>query len=102
MDSKTQFVLAILVRTNFWTVLILVTRQVTKISTRLKLIRLRYLFQMQGTLVGFIFFQKNFQNRAFFGIYGPKSADVSTFFGYTLRENRFTYGPGIFTQAINQ
>ena len=33
LDLKTQFVLAILVRTNFWTVLILVTRQVTKIST---------------------------------------------------------------------
>ena len=41
LDLKTQFVLAILVRTNFWTVLILVTRQVTKISMRLKLIRLR-------------------------------------------------------------
>ena len=44
LDFKTQFVLAILVRTNFWTVLILVTRQVTKISTQLKLIRLRYTF----------------------------------------------------------
>ena len=52
--------------------------------------------------MGFIFFQKNFQNRAFLGIYGPKSADVSTFLRYTLRENRCTYGPEIFTQAINQ
>ena len=41
-DLKPLFVLAILVRTNFWTVLILVTKQVTKISIRLKLIRLRY------------------------------------------------------------
>jgi hypothetical protein len=41
-DLKPLFVLAILVRTNFWTVLILVTKQVTKISTQLKLIRLRY------------------------------------------------------------
>ena len=41
-DLKPLFVLAILVRTNFWTVLILVTKQVTKISTRLNLIRLRY------------------------------------------------------------
>ena len=46
LDLKTQFVLAILVRTNFWTVLILVTRQVTKISMRLKLIRLRYLLHL--------------------------------------------------------
>ena len=52
--------------------------------------------------MGFIFFQKNFQNRAFFGIYGPKRADVSTFFRYTLRENRYTYGSEIFTQAVNQ
>ena len=52
--------------------------------------------------MGFIFFQKKFQNRAFFGIYGQKSADVSTFLRYTLRENRCTYGPEIFTQAINQ
>ena len=44
LDLKTQFVLAILVRTNFWTVLILVTRQVTKISTQLKLIHLRYFY----------------------------------------------------------
>ena len=48
--------------------------------------------------MGFIFFQKNFQNRAFFGIYGPKSADVSTFFRYTLRENGLSYDLQILTQ----
>ena len=42
LDLKTIFRFDILVRTIFWTVLILVTKQVTKISTRLKLIRLRY------------------------------------------------------------
>ena len=47
----------------------------------------------------FIFFRKNFQNRAFFGIYGPKRADVSTFFRYTLRKNRLTYDLEILTQA---
>ena len=57
------------------------------------------LFQKLGTQVGFIFFRKNFQNRAFFGFYGQKCADVSTFFDYTLRENRSTYGPEILTQV---
>ena len=45
------------------------------------------------------FSKKNFQNRAFFGIYGPKRADVSTFFRYTLRKNRLTYDLEILTQA---
>ena len=58
-----------------------------------------YLFQKQGTQVGFIFFQKKFQNRTFFGIYGPKRADVSTFSRYTLRKNRLTYDLEILTQA---
>ena len=52
--------------------------------------------------MGFIFFQKKIQNRAFFGFYGPKSADISTFLVYILRENRLSYGPEILTQSSHQ
>ena len=52
--------------------------------------------------MGFVVFQKKFRIACFSAFTGQKSTDVSTFLRYTLRENHCTYGPEIFTQAIDQ